>query len=88
MAAGDALTPQEKLYAHAHAQLQLGPEEERWLQRPETLSVYALRSGSLADRECTLCDVLRWRMKNRELLTSCAATSRSPRDSHLSRLTG
>ena len=74
-------THQEALAAAARAEVELGSPEEEWLAQPENVTCFALRSGSNAERQQSLCDTLRWRVKNRELLSSltCSHCAADPR---------
>ena len=61
---------------------ELGAHEEAWLSQPENLAVFAMQSGSNAERAQMLSDMLRWRILHRERLSSltcthCAADPRS-----------
>jgi len=71
-----AATGQPPFVAAARAQLasELGEQEEAWLAQPENLAVFAMQSGSNAERELMLCDMLKWRILNRERLSSLTCT--------------
>ena len=79
-----AAAAQPPFVAAARAELasELGAHEEAWLAQPENLAVFAMQSGSNAERTQMLCDMLRWRILHRERLSSltcthCAADPRS-----------